>query len=101
MTRPVLLLVPLALLAGLVAGCERFTRQNYETLFVGQQETEVRQVLGEPRLRTPTVWIYEHDHPYYKAVLRFGEGKLVGKTWTFQRPEEKLKAESWKLKAGS
>lgn len=41
-------ILPLALLTGLLLGCERVTAKNYEKLEVGMPYDEVVSILGEP-----------------------------------------------------
>jgi hypothetical protein len=72
----------------LASGCgpdEPFTRQRYETLYIGMQETQVRQRLGEPTQSTNGRWVYIHEEPYYAAVVEFADGRLVDQAWTWDR----------------
>lgn len=82
-----LLLVPLAvLLAAWPLGCTRsFTRQRDETIYVGQPNWDVRQVLGRPTYQEINTWTYVHTGtPYYWAVIHFGDDKVIGKDWSYE-----------------
>jgi len=82
-----LLIVGALVLAAALAGCNRFTRQRYETLYVGQPARDVQRVLGKPTAYYGETWVYVHDPvPYYRAVILFSEGKISGKSWSYDRP---------------
>ena len=83
--------LPLVVLALLLAawpvGCHSapFTRQRYETLYVGQPDWDVRNVLGPPTYQEADVWTYVHtDTPYCWAVIYFRDGKVTGKEWSYE-----------------
>ena len=82
------ILVAVALAAVLLcAGCGgKFTRQRYETIYVSMPDWKVREVLGEPTARSPRQWVYVHRGPYYRATIRFDEGKAVDKSWSVEKP---------------
>ena len=83
------LLVGGLLAAGLCAGCqERFTRQRYETIYVGMPDWQVRNILGEPDVETTKgSWSYVHNEPYYRATFRFDSGSVKDKAWSNHRLE--------------
>lgn len=83
-------LAVLALLTVVLPACtggERFTRERYETVYRGQPAEAVEQALGEPTVRYPDRWQYIHTAPYYRAVIRFEDGKVVDKEWSYARQE--------------
>ncbi len=83
--RRTLILVAL-LLAGSLAGCSRFTRQNYETIYVGQPAWDVERAMGRPTAIEGEEWVYLHEAaPYRRAVIRLVNGKVVGKSWSYER----------------
>ncbi|HDZ22264.1 hypothetical protein LCGC14_0274890 [marine sediment metagenome] len=68
-------------LAMLLAGCNKFTRVRYETVYVGQPDWEVTKTLGEPMVRFSDEWVYENEKPWYKAIIKFEGNKVSGKSW--------------------
>ena len=77
--------------AGAAPGCHgrRFTRENYETLYVGQPAWAIERKLGEPDRRGEGVWYYEREKPYYqRAEVHFDNGKATRFEWSYDRPEE-------------
>ncbi len=78
------------LLAACLAGCNRsFTRERYETIYIGQPDWDVREVLGRPTLQQADAWTYVHSKtPYYQAVIYFRDGKVVGKDWSYEPPQQ-------------
>jgi hypothetical protein len=86
MRRNSLILATLAVLI-VSAGCNRFARQRYETVYVGQPAADVRRALGRPTSQDGDEWLYVHDSPpYYRAVIRISDGKVAGKSWSYDRP---------------
>jgi len=82
MKRFTLLLAGAVLAAGLCAGCqEKFTRQRYETIYVGQPAAEVELTLGEPKAKFSDSWSYIHEDPFYKAIIKFSSGRVSDKAW--------------------
>jgi hypothetical protein len=82
------LLVTATLLAALPTGCgPKFTRVDYETIFVGQQQWDVQQAIGEPTSTIGSKWIYENDMPFYKAVIWFEGARVTKKAWSDVRGE--------------
>jgi hypothetical protein len=77
-----------ALVLGLaVAGCQ-LTRQNYQAVSIGQTPEQVQKILGDPRYKFESEWVYTSDDPrdLTKAAVYFGpDQKVVGKSW--QSPE--------------
>ena len=74
------LLTVLAL--GLAAGCRnKFTRVNYETVYIGQDQHSVRKVIGKPDKRSDEEWIYENERPFYQATISFEDGLVSAKEW--------------------
>lgn len=76
-----LLVVAAVFVAGACAGCEKFTRARYETVYVGMPEFEVEQTLGAPTARFSDSWSYLHDEPFYKAIIQFRDGRVSDKAW--------------------
>lgn len=68
-------------LAMLLAGCNKFTRPRYETVYVGQPDWEVAKTLGEPMVRYSDEWVYENEKPWYKAIIKFEGDRVSGKSW--------------------
>lgn len=76
------------LLAMLAAGCggAKFTRQNYETIYMGMPQERVETILGKPASQRGPLWIYHHETPFYSAAIRFDEERKVReKSWTYER----------------
>jgi hypothetical protein len=90
MNRRALLILSAAMLAGSLTGCGggRFARPYYDTIYIDQPADDVRQALGRPQSETPDYWTYTHERPYYKAVIFFRNGRVVGKKWFSQRTPE-------------
>jgi hypothetical protein len=81
-------IIAAGLLTALPIGCgPKFTRVDYETVFVGQQQWEVQQALGTPHASIGNTWIYENDMPFYKAVIWFEDGRVTRKAWSDVRGE--------------
>ncbi len=71
-----------ALAFGLAAGCRnKFTRVNYETVYVGQDQHSVHKAIGRPDKTVGDEWTYENRRPFYRAVLTFEEGVVASKDW--------------------
>ncbi len=83
MTRPKLLLFAGMVLAAVAtAGCQdKFSRQNYETVYVGMVPREVKQVLGRPDEKTPETWTYRRERPCEIAVIDFKDCRVTKKQW--------------------
>lgn len=80
------ILILSVLVAGL-GGCSKFTRQHYETVYVGQPTWDVRRALGRPSRQDGNAWVYVHSSaPYYQAVIHFRDKKVTGKDWSYDRP---------------
>jgi len=78
----VLAVISLSVLC-LHAGCQpAFTRQQYETVYVGQTADDVQRALGQPTESTGTAWVYVHEKPYYRAEIQFTDGRVVRKSWS-------------------
>jgi hypothetical protein len=74
-----------ALIAGGCGG-QKFTRVNYETIYLGQPADAVEEKLGEPTERSRARWLYVNDQPWYQAVIEFDNGKVIDKRWWWTRP---------------
>ncbi len=83
-----ILLLGAGLLAvGFCAGCQKkFTRQRYETIYIGMPDRQVRKILGEPHLARGESWRYLHEKPFYKAIIEFENGRVKSKSWSLERP---------------
>jgi hypothetical protein len=83
MTRGTVVLLSAALLATIFCGgCnEQFTKQRYETIYIGQSQMEVEKILGNPEARFSDSWTYLHEEPFYKAVIQFRDGRVSDKAW--------------------
>lgn len=91
MTPRAKLILAALVLAALLVGCgnHSFTRQRYETIYVGQPSWDVRQALGDPTVEEPNAWTYEHTEvPYYRAVIYLRHGRVVSKEWSYEPPDE-------------
>lgn len=81
------LLCILLSLSLLFAGCSRkFTRANFDSIYVGQEQWEVADVMGNPESqgRFASEWHYVKDSSkhYFKAVIAFDEDRRVAsKRW--------------------
>lgn len=72
-----------AMMMATLVGCGgSFTRQNYETVYTGQDARNVKKALGKPHVTFSDQWIYQHKNPFYKAIITFSDSKVVGKSWT-------------------
>jgi len=88
MTRKRALPAVMVVVAGMVCGgCqERFTRQMFDTIYIGQPDYAVRRTLGEPESRSDGTWTYVHRRPYYRAVIDFKNNRVISKKWSYDRP---------------
>ena len=68
-----------------LAGCQKFTRQRYETIYVGQPATDVKTMLGKPTVQFENEWTYLNNKPYYKADIFFEDGRVSKKAWFDER----------------
>ncbi len=82
------LLVGLALSA--LSGCTRhFTRERFDTIQPGDDQEDVRQVLGKPKAVAPDVWYYEDLHRHVHAQIFFDDaGRVRNKEWMDARTGE-------------
>jgi outer membrane protein assembly factor BamE (lipoprotein component of BamABCDE complex) len=74
----------------LVAGCQ-FTRQDYQSVTLGQTPDQVKKILGTPRTQVAGEWTYTADDPRdpLMVTIWFGpEGKVIGKAW--QNPDKPM-----------
>ncbi len=70
--------------AAVISGCggPEFTREKYQTLFVGQPQKEVQGTLGRPNAATADTWFYFDTMPtYHAARIYFRDGLVVAKEW--------------------
>lgn len=90
MRRLILLTLLIALTAGAGCASEKFTRERYETIYLGQPDYDVAEVLGEPDRRGPGRWLYVHDEPpHYSAEIVFDQaGRVIGREWSYELPGE-------------
>lgn len=84
MKQAMLILTAVVLLAGL-AGCNKFNRENYDTIYMGQPIEQVEMTLGKPHAAFSSEWVYINDEPFYKAIIKFQDGKVTGKSWFDER----------------
>ena len=76
----------LSVLAVGLGGSHKFTRQRYETVYVGQPAWDVRRALGRPSSQDANAWVYVHSSaPYYQAVIHFRNDKVASKEWSYDR----------------
>ena len=74
------------LLVCLCPGCQgKFTRHRYETIYLSMPNWKVREVMGRPAHESLDVWSYVHHEPYYRATIRFDDGKVIDKSWSLDR----------------
>ena len=74
-TRNILLAMAIAACGVLSLGCfsgEKFTKPNFDTIYVGQNAGDVMQTLGQPTQQSEYVWTYIHNRPYYKGCIKVG-----------------------------
>jgi len=72
-----------------VCGCGgpgKFTRVRYEVVHLGMEPEQVISTLGSPAQTTNDRWTYVNEIPYYRAVIRFEDGRVVGRSWSYERP---------------
>jgi hypothetical protein len=85
-----LALIVAVLAAGALTACpgcqQKFTRQRYETIYTSMPDWQVRDVLGQPARGADDEWTYVNNSPYYRALIRFKDGKVAAKSWSVDRP---------------
>jgi hypothetical protein len=70
-----------------LSGCGRpFTRPNFETIYVGMTDAQVRSRIGPPDRMEGDRWVYRRQRPYRRAVITFQKGVVVEKEWSYQPP---------------
>ncbi len=86
----ILLLILGVLVWGACAGCQqKFTRQRYETIYLGMPDWEVQGILGDPTGEADGVWSYVHHEPYYSATIQFEESRVKDKRWSYEKPKRR------------
>ena len=87
MNRTVVVMLAAAVgLAIFCGGCaKQFTRERYDTIYVGQPQFEVEATLGKPAARFSDTWSYINERPFYKAIIQFKDGKVSDKSWADSR----------------
>ena len=81
-TNLLILVAAAVLIGGFCSGCaEKFTRQRYETLYIGQPMQEVQLTLGDTPYKASDTWTYQHEDPFYKAIIKFKDDKVTDKAW--------------------
>lgn len=83
MKHAMMLLAAVCLLA--CVGCQKFTPERYNMVYVGQSDQGVEETLGKPYARFDTEWTYINDMPFYKAIIKFKDRKVVDKSWADER----------------
>lgn len=81
----------LAAAATMTCGCgkrAKFTRVRYELVHRGMHQDQVLDTLGAPAETTSDRWTYVNEMPFCSAVIRFEDGRVVGKSWSIERPTE-------------
>jgi hypothetical protein len=68
-------------------GCTRFTRQRYETVYVGQPVSEAQEILGAPDFRKDGDLIYVNYRPYHHTIIHVQDGKVSGKEWSVDKSQ--------------
>lgn len=89
-TRHILLTAAIGAIC-ILGGCfksEKFTKPNYDTIYVGQYAPDVLETLGQPTQQTQYVWTWIHQRPYYKACIKVDQGRVIGKNWTYDKEGE-------------
>ncbi|HOA73875.1 MAG TPA: hypothetical protein PL151_04255 [Phycisphaerae bacterium] len=77
-------LAGLLLAAGVVlaCGCTKLTYENWQRIEVGSESPEaVEARLGEPWRKVEQTWIYNDLDRGVTAMIKFADGKVVGKRW--------------------
>jgi len=75
------------LVGGFLSGCgKKFTRVRYELVREGMSPRQVEETLGTPTNTGADGWTYVHRLPYYRARIRFSDGRVSGKQWTLEKP---------------
>jgi outer membrane protein assembly factor BamE (lipoprotein component of BamABCDE complex) len=72
-----------------IGGCnsqQKFTRQCYETIYIGMPRQQVHHVLGEPNVVEKNSWRYVNEMPYYEAIIIFDDGCVKDKSFSNERP---------------
>jgi len=78
------IVITAVLLLVLLAGCDKFTRENYGAISVGMNKMEVVKILGEPTEQFANVFIYLEKDPMGNAEAHIyfdAKGKVVGKKY--------------------
>jgi len=83
--RSAMIVLAAVMFAFLAAGCNKFIRPRYDTIYVGQPKAEVRNMLGRPDKAVGNAWGYVHDEPFYNAVIVFEKGHVARKLWSNSR----------------
>ena len=83
MKRFAVTMVPTALLAMLMIGCEeKLTHQRFQMVHEGQARDGVRATLGDPFADTGTQFVYTDNDRGINATIYFNEkGEVIGKQW--------------------
>lgn len=82
MRSTLVLLTAGVLLATLCSGCQKFTRQRFDTVYIGQPASDVQVTLGKPTVSLDGQWSYINHSPFYKANIYFNkDGKVADKRW--------------------
>ena len=82
-------LIPGVVVCLVTAVCiKEFTRQRYETLYEGMSKQAVIEQIGRPTRRQGETWVYINKVPFYKATIRFKDGRLVDTSWTHDKGTE-------------
>ena len=85
MKKTLVLLVLVAVFAGAMAGCTKFTPKRYSMIRTGMTELEVEKILGPPYHKFSDSWTYTHEDPFYRAKIRFENGRVADKAWTDEK----------------
>ena len=61
-------------------------RQRYDMVYLGQDESSVRDKMGRPTSRDGQTWVWTRKSPYQRASVTFCQGKVCDKSWSNVAP---------------
>lgn len=81
-----------------LGGCSKFGRPAYDTIYVGQPQSQVRKKLGRPDRTVSGAWIYVRRRPFGSAAILLDKGTVSGKIWSSYKPVDREMIEQYRRK---
>ena len=67
-------------------GCAgKFTKQRFDTVYIGAPSGKLLRTLGRPDSRDGDTWTYTNNSPWYQAKFVISEDSVADKKFSYDR----------------